>query len=357
MEDLVVDPHFWRGRKVFITGHTGFKGAWLSLLLRHLEADVYGYALAPEHETGLFQIANVEKDIQHRIGNVLELGGLQQAIAASKAEIVFHLAAQSLVRPSYDNPVETYATNVMGTVHLLEAVRHTPSVLATVVITSDKCYENMEWERGYRETDVLGGHDPYSNSKGCAELVTAAYRSSFFHTREACRIASARAGNVIGGGDWAKDRLVPDIVRAFLANEAVRIRRPGATRPWQHVLDPLMGYLRLAQKLQQGDSGADEGWNFGPGPESDLPVSALVERLAELWGPDARWEIDTGDHPHEAHYLKLDCSKAHARLGWQPAIGIAEALAMTVRWYRTFQNHGDLRAETLAQINRYCRKA
>lgn len=357
MEDVVVGPRFWRGRRVFITGHTGFKGAWLSLLLRHLGAEVYGYALAPAHEAGLFQTAGVEKDIHHRIANVLEPRLLQDAIAESRAEFMFHLAAQPLVRLSYEQPAETFVTNVMGTVNVLEAVRHTPAVRVAIVVTSDKCYENFEWERGYTEADRLGGHDPYSSSKACAELVTAAYRSSFFGGADACRIASVRAGNVIGGGDWASDRLVPDAMRAFIAGDSVRIRRPKAVRPWQHTLDPLMGYLLLAQRMSEPDSNLTEGWNFGPEPDSDLPVGTIIERLAALWGSDARWEVDNDEHPHEAHYLKLDCAKAKSRLGWKPAIGIEEALHLTVGWYKAFQNEKDMRAETLAQIERYCPRA
>jgi CDP-glucose 4,6-dehydratase len=262
------------------------------------------------------------------------------------------MAAQALVRPSYDLPVETYATNVMGTVHVLDAVRRLSCIEAVIVVTSDKCYENTGTARAFREADAMGGHDPYSNSKGCAELVTAAYRSSFFHSSSGAQIASARAGNVIGGGDWSKDRLVPDMMRGFTAGEIVHIRYPKAIRPWQHVLDPLFGYLSLAQRLVIDRSHGQfaEGWNFGPDPSSEVPVSSVVEKLAGLWGPRARWSLDEGKHPYEAAYLKLDCSKALSRLGWKPVIPFDPALKMTCDWYLAQAKGKSMRDFSLRQI-------
>jgi CDP-glucose 4,6-dehydratase len=354
MEDMVIDRSFWRGRRIFLTGHTGFKGGWLSQLLARLGADVHGYALPPEHDTGIFTVARVERDINHRIGDVRDRDLLEQSLRQARPEIVIHMAAQSLVRRSYEDPVETYATNVMGTVNLLEAVRRKADIGAVIVVTSDKCYENQSGHAGYRETDPMGGYDPYSNSKGCAELVTAAYRQSFFFGADACLIASARAGNVIGGGDWAVDRLVPDAMRAFLGGSTLRIRYPDAIRPWQHVLDPLTGYLLLAQRLCAGERSFAGGWNFGPEPDSEVRVGDVVSEIVRRWGSQVHWEIEEGTNLHEAPLLKLDCSKARSKLGWKPAIGIAEALDLTVAWYRTYGAGGDLRAETLNQIDRHC---
>jgi CDP-glucose 4,6-dehydratase len=349
---MVIDPTFWVGRRVFFTGHTGFKGAWSTLLLKQLGAEVSGFALAPQDERGLFNAANVSDGIRHQIGDIRDFEVLKEAIGRAEPEIVIHMAAQSLVRQSYAEPVATYATNVMGTVHVLEAVRQVPGIKAVVVVTSDKCYENLGWVWGYRETDHLGGHDPYSNSKGCAELVTDAYRRSFFYRDGATQIASARAGNVIGGGDWSRDRLVPDAVRAFRAGSALRIRNPRAVRPWQHVLDPVLAYLRLAERLAADSSAVGEGWNFGPSAASEVPVERVVDRLAWLWGPSAKWERDGGEHPHEAATLKLDCSKAYARLGWRPLIDLDTALSLTVEWYRADCTGEDMRKMTLDQIAR-----
>jgi CDP-glucose 4,6-dehydratase len=351
VESLVIDPDFWRNRRVFLTGHTGFKGAWMTLLLRSLGAQVSGFALPPENEKDLFNVAGVQSDVEHQIGDVRDLPLLRDSLRTAKPEIVIHMAAQSLVRLSYDEPVETYATNVMGTVHLLEAARSVPEVRAIVVVTSDKCYENTGTLRGYNETDAMGGYDPYSSSKGCAEIVTAAYQRSFFHDGSSALVASARAGNVIGGGDWARDRLVPDIMRSFMAGQVVRIRNPDAVRPWQHVMDPVIGYLTLAQRLVQGGRQFAEGWNFGPHEDSEVPVSTLVRQLAAHWGADARWDLDKGDNPHEAAYLKLDCSKARARLEWSPVIEFDRALQLSSEWYRAFHEHADMRALTLRQIN------
>ena len=363
LEGVAVNPTFWRNKRVLLTGHTGFKGSWLALWLHTLGAQVTGYALDAPTEPSLFALAEVARGIEHVQGDVRDLAHLQGVLARARAEVVIHMAAQSLVRRSYAQPVETYETNVLGTVNLLEAVRQTGGVRAVVVVTSDKCYENREWVWGYREHEPMGGHDPYSSSKGCAELVTAAYRNSFFtpppHDEQAAAertcVASARAGNVIGGGDWAADRLVPDIMRAVLANEAVVIRNPDAVRPWQHVLDPLAGYLLLAEKLS-GAAGARyaEGWNFGPAERDAQPVRWIVERVTKAWGADARWTLDAqATHPHEAHYLKLDCSKANLQLGWQPRWQIAEALDATVAWYKAYQAQQNVRDMTIAQINSY----
>lgn len=351
MEALVINPGFWAGRRVYLTGHTGFKGAWTALLLHRLGARVTGFALPAIDGNDLFETAKVGSALhKHEVGDIRDLTSLSASIGAAQPEIVLHMAAQSLVRLSYDEPVLTYATNVMGTVHLLEAVRRVPSVRATIVVTSDKCYENVGWVWGYRENDRLGGHDPYSNSKGCAELVTDSYRSSYFPSPGRSHVASVRAGNVIGGGDWARDRLVPDAVRAFSAKGVLRIRNPDAVRPWQHVLDPIRGYLRLAQSLFENGAPFAEAWNFGPSAGSEVPVSTVVSGLARLWGNSASWEIDGDRQVHEAAYLKLDCSKAASRLNWHPAIDFDKALQLTVDWYRSFENKEDMRAVTLAQI-------
>ena len=350
-------PTFWAGKRVLITGHTGFKGGWLSLWLQQLGAEIVGYALEPPTQPNLFELAQVGQGMESVLGDVRDLAHLQTVFARSRPEIVFHLAAQPLVRDSYQFPVETYATNVMGTVHLLEAVRQTGGVRVVVNITSDKCYENREWVWGYREAEPMGGYDPYSNSKGCAELVTSAYRNSFFNPadfqRHGVALASVRAGNVIGGGDWARDRLIPDIMKAFLADQPVTIRNPHAIRPWQHALEPLNGYVELAEKLWQHGSDYAEGWNFGPGDDDAQPVSWIVERLAALWGQTARWVLDEGNHPHEAHYLRLDCAKAKMRLGWRPRWNLEQALTTTVDWYRAYAAHKDMRAVTLGQISGY----
>lgn len=346
----MIDPGFWLGRRVFLTGHTGFKGSWMALLLRSFGAEVFGFSLPPESEHGLFNIAGVQNDVHHRIGDIRDLADLRSALAEAKPDVVIHMAAQALVRLSYDEPVETYATNVMGTVNLLEAARTVAGVKAIVVVTSDKCYENTGQLRGYVETDPMGGYDPYSSSKGCAEIVTAAYQRSFYQAETMPPVATARAGNVIGGGDWARDRLVPDIMRSFMADEVGRIRNPAAIRPWQHVLDPIIGYLTLVQRLVQGGRQFAEGWNFGPHADSEVPVSVLVQKLAGHWGADARWGLDEGDNPHEAAYLKLDCNKARTRLHWNPVIDFDQALRLSSDWYRAFHQGADMRAVTLQQI-------
>lgn len=346
-----VRPAFWRGRRVLLTGHTGFKGSWLALWLQRLGAELTGLALAPPTRPSLFEEAQVGAGMRSVLADIRDLGAVSRVWAESRPEVVIHLAAQSLVRHSYQAPVDTYATNVMGTVHLLECARTIPGIRALVNITTDKCYDNREWHWGYRENDRLGGHDPYSNSKACAELVTAAYRSSFFHTGAA--LASARAGNVIGGGDWAKDRLIPDILAAFGQGRPVVIRNPAAIRPWQHVLEPLRGYLLLAQQLCEEGPDFAEAWNFGPADEDARPVAWIVERMARLWGEQAGWRLDSGAHPHEASYLTLDIAKARHRLGWHPVLGLDQALALTVAWAKQRHAGADVAALTLEQIEAY----
>ena len=352
-----MDREFWAGKRVLVTGHTGFKGSWLSLWLQQLGAAVTGYALPPPTRPSLFDEANVASCMASMTGDVRDAAAVLEAVKSARPEIVFHMAAQSLVRPSYASPVETYATNVMGTVHVLEAVRHTPGVRAVVIVTSDKCYENRDWVWGYRETEPMGGHDPYSNSKGCAELVTSAYRSSFFnparHAEHQVAVASARAGNVIGGGDWALDRLVPDIVRAIAADKPVRIRSPRAIRPWQHVLEPLSGYLVLAERLCRDGATFAESWNFGPMEGDNRPVQWIVECLTGRWGSGAGWQLDGQLQPHEASYLKLDCSKALARLGWRPRWNLTEALDRVVSWHKAHLDGQDMRVVTQRQITEY----
>lgn len=352
-----MNPSFWQGRRVLLTGHTGFKGSWLALWLQSMGAHAVGYALAPPTSPSLFEVAEVDKGMTSIIGDIRDLAKLQAVFAKHTPEIVIHMAAQPLVRYSYQNPVETYSTNVMGTVHLLEAVRNTPGVKAVVNITTDKCYENREWAWGYRENEPMGGYDPYSNSKGCAELVSAAYRSSFFNASSFAQhgVASAtvRAGNVIGGGDWAQDRLIPDILAAFEQGRKVDIRNPHAIRPWQHVMEPLRGYLSLAEQLFEHGPSFAEGWNFGPNDEDAKPVGWIVEQMAALWGPDAQWQIDTAKHPHEAHYLKLDISKARGRLDWHPALRLKDALALIIDWSKQRQTGADMRQLTLAQLHAY----
>lgn len=348
---------FFAGKKVFVTGHTGFKGAWLSLWLHSLGAEVTGYALEPPTNPSLFEVAGVGELLNSVIADVRDLERLKSELLAASPDIVIHMAAQPLVRDSYKIPVETYAINVMGTVHLLEAVRNCPGIRAVVNVTTDKCYENREWVWGYRENESFGGYDPYSNSKGCSELVTSSYRSSFLnphdYDRHGVALATARAGNVIGGGDWAGDRLVPDIVRAIMAGEKVRVRNPHAIRPWQHVLEPLAGYLMLARRLYEIGPDFAEGWNFGPAEDDARPVEWVVRNLCEKWGDDANYLIDAGEHPHEANYLKLDCSKARSRLGWRPRWELSVALEKIVEWTRLYQSGGDLRKGCLQQIREY----
>ncbi len=357
----MVNPSLWAGKAVLLTGHTGFKGSWLSLWLQSMGAKVIGYALPAPTNPSLFGAANVAEGMVSVESDIRDFAALSAVFEKYQPEIVIHMAAQPLVRYSYANPIETYSTNVMGTVHVLEAARLTGSVRAIVNVTSDKCYENREWAWGYRENEPMGGYDPYSNSKGCAELVASAYRSSYFNagnfTDHRVALASARAGNVIGGGDWAEDRLIPDIMRAIMQGKPVHIRNPHAIRPWQHVLEPLSGYLMLAQKLYQEGAVYAESWNFGPSDADAKPVQWIVDSLTQSWGEDASWVLDEGDHPHEAHYLKLDCSKAKARLDWQPRWNLDEALSKIVDWQKKYQQGANMKAVTLKQINLYLKEA
>jgi CDP-glucose 4,6-dehydratase len=354
---VMIDRSFWNNKRVFLTGHTGFKGSWLTLWLKQLGAEITGYALAPDTSPNLFTRAHIDDGIESIIADIRDRERLLGAIRVAAPDIVIHMAAQPLVRASYVSPVETYETNVLGTVHVLDAVRQVPGIKAVVIVTTDKCYENREWEWGYRENEPMGGYDPYSSSKGCAELVTAAYRNSFFNTSayvdHGVAVASARAGNVIGGGDWATDRLIPDIMRAIASGETVNIRSPHAIRPWQHVLEPLSGYLTLAECLYMEGPRFAEAWNFGPDDSDAQPVQAIVERLTAQWGDGAAWKLDRAVHPHEATYLKLDCSKAHARLGWRPRWNLDRTLDSIVAWYKAAAREDDVREVTLAQINDY----
>ncbi|MEW6111655.1 MAG: CDP-glucose 4,6-dehydratase [Thermodesulfobacteriota bacterium] len=339
LEDMGVNREFWRNKRVLITGHTGFKGSWLCLWLHDLGANVTGYSLPPPTEPSLFEAAALASNMTSVIGDVRDSAQVLNTISKYEPDIIFHMAAQSLVRRSYQDPTETYGTNIMGTVNVLEAVRLSRTVKAVIVVTSDKCYENRESCSVFREDQPLGGHDPYSSSKACAELVTAAYRSSFFSAAPnepvSPRLATVRAGNAIGGGDWGEDRLVPDIVRAFTAGKPTLIRSPDSTRPWQHVLDPLCGYLTLAERLC-GQDGPDfcESWNFGPDDADSKPVSWIADQLARLWGNGAFWETDTRPQAHEAQHLSLDSSKARNRLAWSPKLSVSEAVAWTCQWYR-----------------------
>lgn len=353
----MISSAFWLGKRVFLTGHTGFKGAWLSLMLSRLNARATGYALEPPTRPNLFTLANAAEHIDDMRGDVRDLETLSTAMQSVAPEIVIHMAAQPLVRESYADPVGTYATNVMGTVNVLEAARQTESVRLVLVITTDKCYENRDWVWGYRETDALGGHDPYSNSKACAELATNAYRDSFFRAKKNVRIISARAGNVIGGGDFAADRILPDAVRAFVAGRALKVRNPKAVRPWQHVLEPLAGYLQLVEKAMTASperaAEFDGGFNFGPGPASEQSVESLLAHFISAWGLDAKWEKDGDDHPHEARLLRLDTAKARETLGWTPLLDFEQTTQWTAGWYRAFVDRADVLETTLKQVDRY----
>lgn len=357
MESVGLNTDFWRGRRVFLTGHTGFKGAWLSMILKQYGAEVSGYSLAPPSAPSLFQVAAVEQLCDRHVdGDICDLEPMRSAMHAAAPELVFHLAAQSLVRPSYKEPLKTLADNVMGTANVLECLRAVPSVRAAVMITTDKCYRNEEWVYPYREQDPLGGNDVYSASKACAEIVTHAYRYSFFgdHNR-ACRIASVRAGNVFGGGDWALDRLVPDCIRAFIRGEAVRLRYPHAVRPWQHVFEPLSGYMLLAERLY-GDDGDDYcgGWNFGPDPSGEATVYEMTEDVARAWGEGARVEIESDARLlKEASLLRLDSTKARVGLDWRPRFAFEHAVDATVAWYRAWHDGQDMRDFSRAQIETY----
>ena len=354
---MVVNKEFWKNKRILVTGHTGFKGSWLSLWLQNMGANVVGVSLDPPTKPCLYEQARIADEMDDLRADIRDLNNIKAIFKKYKPEIVFHLAAQSLVRYSYREPVETYQTNVMGTLNILEAIRSVESVRAAVMITTDKCYENREWEWGYRENEPMGGHDPYSSSKGCAELLIASYRDSYFpiaaYDEHKTAIASVRAGNVIGGGDWAEDRLIPDIIRAVQLNTIVHIRNPNAIRPWQHVLEPLGGYIELAEKLFISGDKYAEAWNFGPKEEDAKPVQWIVKKITELWGEGAKWVIDKGEHPHEASYLKLDCSKAHTKLKWWPKWPLETALGKIIEWHKEELKGADMKLYTLNQIENY----
>ena len=347
-----VAPEFWHGRRVLVTGHTGFKGGWLALWLGAMGAEVTGLADGVPTEPSLFDLAGVGRDVRDVRADVRDPVAVLRAMGEARPEVVLHLAAQPLVRPSFAEPRVTYEVNVMGTVNVLEAVRAVEGVRVVINVTSDKCYENREWEWAYREDEPMGGHDPYSSSKGASELATSAWRRSFFSSGDGPRLASARAGNVIGGGDWGEDRLIPDIMRGALDGAPIAVRNPEAVRPWQHVLNPLSGYLRLAQTLH-GSAAHQGGWNFGPALDDARPVRWLADRLTERWPGELRWELDPGPHPHEAHFLALDSTKARQQLGWTPTWDLEEALAGIVAWYGALRDGEDMQAVTLGQIEAF----
>jgi CDP-glucose 4,6-dehydratase len=346
--------NFYKNKKVLITGHTGFKGSWLAIWLNHLGVDVVGISLDPKTERDLFVLSDLKNKIKDYREDIRNLDKLKEIFQKEQPEIVFHLAAQALVLDSYENPVSTYETNIMGTVNILEAIRQTNSVRAAVMVTSDKCYENKEWEWGYRENDPMGGFDPYSSSKGAAELVINAYRNSFFNTPDSCGIASARAGNVIGGGDWATNRIIPDSIRAFEKDEKVFLRNPEATRPWQHVLEPLGGYLLLAERVYEEPQKYSQAWNFGPGPDNQKSVKYLTESLIRDLGK-GEFDFDKKNNPHEANLLALDISKALNKLKWKPILNFEQTIEFTANWYLNYRN-ADVSKLCIKQIEEYINK-
>lgn len=349
---------FWNNKKVFITGHTGFKGSWLSLWLNHLGADVYGYGLSPATEPNLFRILNLEQKIKSSISDIRDLSKVKSAISEVMPEIVFHLAAQPLVRKSYQDPVETFSTNIMGTVNFLESVRACRSIKSAVIVTSDKCYENKEWAWPYRENEPMGGFDPYSSSKGCAELIASSYRNSFFSSVKrgeySALVATARAGNVIGGGDWSEDRLIPDIVKSINKNEKIVLRNPSAIRPWQHVLDSLYGYMTLANKLYLEESEYADSWNFGPSDKDSFSVEEMLKKFLNAYGLNSNYEINkSASLVHEANYLKLDSSKAKAKLNWKTKWETEESVERTAKWYKSYFSNKDMTAYSLNEIEEH----
>jgi CDP-glucose 4,6-dehydratase len=356
-ETVMPDRSFWEGRSVFLTGHTGFKGSWLSLWLNRLGANVTGYALDPPTQPNLFEQAEATRVVHSIFADIRDFPRLKSAIAECRPAVVIHMAAQSVVRRGYEDPIETYSSNVMGTVHLLEALRQFGQSCVVVNVTSDKCYENREWDWGYRENDPMGGHDPYSNSKACAELVTSSFRNSYFATQDGrhpkIAVATVRAGNVIGGGDWTANQLIPDLIRAFLAERPCLIRNPSAIRPWQFVLEPLRGYLMLAERLADDGDRFASAWNFGPIETDAKPVSWIADELIRLWGGQASWIRDAGVHPQETRYLSLDASKARMQLSWRPLLPLRPSLDWIVEWYRAFMAGSDVRHLTRSQIERY----
>jgi len=357
MESIMPNRSFWKGRNVLLTGHTGFKGSWLSLWLDALGAKVTGYALEPPTQPSLFEQAKVANVVQSVFADIRDFQKVKDVVAECRPDVVIHMAAQSVVRHGYENPIETYSSNVMGTVHVMEAIRQLKHPCVFVNVTSDKCYANQEWVWGYRENEPMGGKDPYSNSKGCAELVTTAYRESFFSPasikEHGVALASARAGNAIGGGDWTSNQLIPDLLRAFLSGKPCLIRNPSAIRPWQFVLEPLRGYLLLAERLAEDPSRFASGWNFGPAEDDAKPVSWIADELTRLWGGSASWSLDGAAHPREAHFLKLDTSKSRSILEWHPVLPLSQALGWIVEWYRVFQSGADLHSITRSQIEQY----
>ena len=350
---VMINKEFWQGKRVFLTGHTGFKGSWLSLWLSSLGAEVKGYALNPPTSPSLFNEAKVDSIIDSQIADIRDQDTLHESMTEFKPDILIHMAAQPLVRCSYEAPIETYEVNVIGTAKVLEVARSCPNLKSIVNITTDKCYENDERSEGYKEDDPMGGYDPYSSSKGCAELVTSAYRRSFMQ-EQGVGLASVRAGNVIGGGDWADDRLIPDILRSFEKNKPVIIRNPKATRPWQHVLEPLSGYLILAEKLYKNQKEYAEGWNFGPNEQDVKPVDWILDRMIAKW-PNASWQLDQNSNPHEAGFLKLDITKAESRLNWKPVWGLSYTLEKIVDWHQAWLNREDMQATCFAEIKEYMR--
>ena len=347
-----MNSNFWKDKKILLTGHTGFKGSWMSLWLQEVGAKVTGYSDTIPTNPSLFEVAEVEKGMNSIIGNVKDLDKLKNVISDYEPEIVIHMAAQSLVQGSYENPVETYSTNVMGTVNLLEAVRKSEKTKVVINVTSDKCYEEIGLERGFKETDPIGGHDPYSSSKGCSELITSAFRKSFFENKNSQKIslASVRAGNVIGGGDWAENRLVPDIMKGILKNESIKIRNPSFIRHWQHVLDPLNGYMILAEKLWNNEENYSESWNFGPIDNNAKPVSWMLDKFNEYWENGINWQQDTNKFNHENNFLKLDSTKSKTRLGWISKIDLELAIKLIVDWYLEFKNESNMNKITKKQI-------
>ncbi|MDD9266607.1 CDP-glucose 4,6-dehydratase [Paenibacillus sp. GCM10023248] len=355
----LVNSFFWKDKKVFLTGHTGFKGSWLSIWLHSMGAKVTGYSLNPPTEPSLFSLCQIDNLIEKSIvGDIRDYEKLKQSVSQAAPEIIIHMAAQPLVRESYKDPIETYSTNVMGTVHLFEAVRSCSSVKAVLNVTTDKCYDNKEWVWGYREDEPLGGYDPYSSSKACSELVTSAFRSSYFsketYADHQVALASARAGNVIGGGDWAKDRLIPDIIKSITTNERILIRNPNSIRPWQHVLEPLSGYLLLCQNLYENGTTYADSWNFGPNDEDAKPVEWIVNKICQKWdGYNLGYEVDRANQPHEAHYLKLDCSKAKQLLHWHPRWSLDKTLDKIVEWTKAYESASDMYKICCDQIMEY----
>lgn len=354
VEALVTASSFWAGKKVFVTGHTGFKGSWMCVLLQSLGAKLSGFSLDLPTSPALFDLAGLVVDVVDRRGDVTALAAVKAAIVDTEPDVIVHMAAQPIVKAGYSDPITTYATNVMGTAHVLEAARGVPSVRVVLVVTTDKCYENKEWYWGYRETDELGGFDPYSNSKACAELVTSSFRRSFFSSSDhPVAVVSARAGNVIGGGDFAADRIVPDAFRAFSSGQPLQVRNPKAIRPWQHVLDPLWGYATLIERAFGEPERYAEAWNFGPGVENEKPVDLLVDGAVRRWGGGACWQQEFGHHPKETRLLRIDASKAMQRLGWAPRLPFETMLDWTVSWYRSFSTGEDVRGLTRRQVDDY----